>query len=247
MARIITIFVLAFCISQRGEAIEYYAHSLEGGVVDNNGVLMPIPNSGSRAFALAIVQHIIDDKKQDQIRHVPLSRALKLLNSDKAVVVAGIISTPKRSKKFNWIGALYVDRYKFYEIDSHTVLSKRVSDHLEASICVVADSAAEEIVEGIGFNNIHRVGSYSTCLRMLEAKRIRFVPILESDFRAKIYGARLGLTNIRESGLPSVAVESHLVASFQVKPEDVAMLRKRLVDFKKSKHYADLMRTYLYK
>lgn len=237
-------FLLNALCTQYAKAIEFYAHSLEGSAIDNNGILVPIPDSGSRAFSLSIVQNLINDKKQEKIKIVPLSRALKLLESDRPVIIAGIIFTPKRATRFQWIGTLYSDKYKFYESKDAVLSTGKLSDHLNSSVCVVADSAAEEIVESIGFKDIHKTSSYSTCLKMLAARRIKFAPILESDFSAKIHGAQLDLNEIRLSGLPDISVESYLVASKKTSANDVVDLMTKLAALKRSPHYLKLKKIY---
>lgn len=191
-----------------------YVHSLQGVTLHDTSTPVPRPGSGTRAFSLALAQALLQQLGRSQgVSDVPLARALKALDARQPAMLVGLLRTPARELRYQWLVPLYRDMLVFYQspLRPHEATSWQQARQLP--VCVVYGSAPEEYALQFGFQRVEHSSSYALCLRMLAAGRVRLAPVVAGDLKAKLQEAGLSAAAVQPSLLPTVALESYLVAS----------------------------------
>jgi polar amino acid transport system substrate-binding protein len=187
---------------------------MEGAVYKGGPSPLPRPDGGPRALSLALVMSLQTKLGgQQPIKELPLARALRELDAWQPAMLVGLFRTPARELRYQWLVPLYRDTLVFYQspLRPHEATSWQQARQLP--VCVVYGSAPEEYALQFGFLRVEHSSSYALCLRMLAAGRVRLAPVVAGDLKAKLKEAGLSVAAVQPSLLPTVALESYLVAS----------------------------------
>ncbi len=222
-----------------------YVHSLQGVTLHDTSPLMPRPGSGPRAFSLALAQALLQQLGRPQaVSDVPLARALKALDARQPAWLVGLLRTPARELRYQWLLPLYRDTLVFYQspLRPNDVTTWQQARLLP--VCVVQGSAPEEYALQFGLQRVERSSSYALCLRMLAAGRVRLAPVVAGDLKAKLQEAGLSAAAVQPSPLPTVALESYLVASHATPPAELQAWRDAWQQLVASAAYRQLRQQY---
>lgn len=223
-----------------------YVHSLQGVTLHGTSPPLPRPGSGPRAFSLALAQALLQQLGRPQVvSDVPLARALNALEGHQPAMLVGLLRTPARELRYQWLVPLYRDTLVFYQspLRPHDATSWQQARLLP--VCVVQGSASEEYAQQFGLQRLERSSSYALCLRMLAAGRVRLAPVVAGDLKAKLQEAGLSAAAVQPSPLPTVALESYLVASLATPPAEVHAWQQAWRERVASPAYRALRQRYL--
>ncbi|MGL6048170.1 MAG: hypothetical protein ACRC02_17140, partial [Vogesella sp.] len=222
-----------------------YVHSLQGVTLHDTSPPVPRPGSGPRAYSLALAQALLQQLGRSQgVSDVPLARALKALDARQPAMLVGLLRTPAREPRYQWLVPLYRDTLVFYQspLRPHEATSWQQARQLP--VCVVYGSAPEEYALHFGFQRVEHSSSYALCLRMLAAGRVRLAPVVAGDLKAKLQEAGLSAAEVQPSLLPTVALESYLVASLATPTAEVQAWQQAWQQLVASGTYRQLRQRY---
>lgn len=222
-----------------------YVHSLQGGTLHDTALLLPRPGSGPRAFSLALAQALLQQLGRPQgVSDVPLARALKALDARQPAWLVGLLRTPARELRYQWVLPLYRDTLVFYQSPLRPLAAASWQQARQLPVCVVHGSAPEEYALQFGLQRVEHSSSYALCLRMLAAGRVRLAPVVAGDLKAKLQEAGLSAAAVQPSPLPTVALESYLVASHATPPAEVQAWQQAWQQLVASPAYRQLRQQY---
>lgn len=218
-----------------------YAHSLEGAVYPDSLQLRPRPGGGPRAFSLAVVMTLLERQgRQQPVSVLPLARALRVLDGTQPALLVGLLRTPAREARYQWLLPLYRDRLVFYQARRRPVSAADWQQARDLPVCVVPGSAPEEYARQAGLQRIEHSNGYALCLRMLVAGRVRLAPLLAGDLDAKLQEAGLPPDALQPSALPVIPLASFLAASRTTLPAEIQAWRQAWQSLRDTPEYAQL-------
>jgi polar amino acid transport system substrate-binding protein len=222
-----------------------YVHSLQGVTLHDTALLLPRPGSGPRAFSLALAQALLQQLGRTQVvSDVPLARALKALDARQPAWLVGLLRTPARELRYQWVLPLYRDTLVFYQSPLRPLAATSWQQARQLPVCVVYGSAPEEYAVQFGLQRVERSSSYALCLRMLAAGRVRLAPVVAGDLKAKLQEAGLSVAAVQPSPLPTVPLQSYLVASHATPPAEVQAWHQAWQQLAASAAYRQLRQRY---
>lgn len=228
--------------------IQFITHSSEEQTYfDGKGELRGKKHAGKRAFYVEVVREMMSLMNHPKkINHIPLKRGLLMIQNDMNVALFNVSQTPKRKKRFKWVGPIREEADYFYEMKIAPTGITTLEDAKKVkSICVLNGGVHENFLRKNNFTNIDTNNSYIGCFKMLKERRVKLTPTDCSTISGKLKQAGISPDQIRQTPVILLVSKGYLAFSINIPDKIIQKWQNAFEKIKKSGKYQYLFEQYL--
>lgn len=214
---------LAVTAAQAQPGWAAYTHSTGEQAEVRDGELRGRPHAGKRAYYLELLRALLQELGlPPQVEDVPLARGLMLLQNQDRVALVNVNRSPERETQLHWVGPVSLEHFYLYDNPGRPVALSRLEDARQLPVCVVKGSSVEALLQARGFARLTPVSSYTGCMRMLVAGRVRLAVAAESNLAQHLSEAQLDENAARSTGALVLRIEGYVALSRNTPQAEVA-------------------------
>lgn len=239
-------------------AISAYAEQTETKPIQLHFVTDEFPplqiqiDGEAKGYVVEFIQALVDEAAKelpmqiDQVQFVPWKRAMSMSEHGENCLMFSVSRTPKREERFYWIGRVSPYKVTLYRHKNGPEVSPKTLDDLtEYRFGTQAGGAFEELLKQSGFTDIVTVTYARRAIKMAQAGRVDFTPLVHSSYHYRMEQYGLDPNDfVPTLDIDELSKELWLIAGKKTAPEVITALKQAYQRLEQQELLKQLIKAY---